>query len=450
MSSDKGSISFIDTRLDTWKAIAHYLGRSPRTAQRWHSEYGLPVHHLGGDASSVFAYTDELEGWLRQRDKSIAENQYQTERRPDAVPLMTLVRSSFQPPAPIDLEFSGDNEREAVELVARAQKLWESLSASNLNVIARLYRKAIDLDASNARAFAGLSQTLIAQAVLGNLHPSAALHPAEAALQRALEIDAGLFEAQSASAILKVLLYRDWIGAQKLLNEALSHHPRASQVLVGCALFAVAQGSLPEASHYLRMASNDRPLNTSIVELICWVEYLTCRFESTLALIGEAREAGHSGTILDTVEALSRVLITGSLAQIQHLESVTASNSRNVNLLGILGYAYGQTGQPDRAREVIASMTRLGLTGTFDFAYPLALAHLGMDNRAEAVRCLEKSYRHGSLWSVGFGADPILAEMRNGGDFNAFLGPQSYPMAHFAIHGSEVAGAGKPPMPYSA
>ena len=61
---------FAETRLDTWKSIAQYLGRSARTVQRWRSEYGLPVRHLGGDATSVFAYTDELDKWLRGRNPS--------------------------------------------------------------------------------------------------------------------------------------------------------------------------------------------------------------------------------------------------------------------------------------------------------------------------------------------------------------------------------------------
>ena len=55
------------TRLDSWKEIAVYLGRSCRTVQRWHRGYGLPIRHLGGLSTSVFAYTDELDFWLRGR-----------------------------------------------------------------------------------------------------------------------------------------------------------------------------------------------------------------------------------------------------------------------------------------------------------------------------------------------------------------------------------------------
>ena len=53
-------------RLDSWKEIASYLGKGERTAKRWESERTLPVHRLpGGGRSSVYAYTAELDEWLR-------------------------------------------------------------------------------------------------------------------------------------------------------------------------------------------------------------------------------------------------------------------------------------------------------------------------------------------------------------------------------------------------
>jgi TolB-like protein/Tfp pilus assembly protein PilF len=57
-------------RLDSWKAIAQFLGRDVRSAQRWEHERGLPVHRLPGDkASSVFAYESELNQWLLSREQ---------------------------------------------------------------------------------------------------------------------------------------------------------------------------------------------------------------------------------------------------------------------------------------------------------------------------------------------------------------------------------------------
>lgn len=53
-------------RLDSWKAIAAYLGRDAGTVRRWERSRGLPVHRVpGGKGASVFAYTAEIEAWLK-------------------------------------------------------------------------------------------------------------------------------------------------------------------------------------------------------------------------------------------------------------------------------------------------------------------------------------------------------------------------------------------------
>jgi hypothetical protein len=51
--------------LEGWKSIAGYLGRSPRTAQRWERNLGLPVRRFGtGRGETVRARTSELDEWL--------------------------------------------------------------------------------------------------------------------------------------------------------------------------------------------------------------------------------------------------------------------------------------------------------------------------------------------------------------------------------------------------
>lgn len=60
-------------RLDSWKAIAGYFGRTTRTVQRWERNEGLPVHrHFHSVRSSVYAYSNELELWHQSRAASDA------------------------------------------------------------------------------------------------------------------------------------------------------------------------------------------------------------------------------------------------------------------------------------------------------------------------------------------------------------------------------------------
>ncbi len=55
-------------RLESWKEIAHYLGVSVRTVQRWEEQSSLPVHRVKKDkGAGVFAYVDELDTWQQSR-----------------------------------------------------------------------------------------------------------------------------------------------------------------------------------------------------------------------------------------------------------------------------------------------------------------------------------------------------------------------------------------------
>ena len=57
-----------NVKLDSWKEIAAYLDRDPRTVQLWEKLEGLPVHRLNHTARpSVYAFTAEIDAWYRAR-----------------------------------------------------------------------------------------------------------------------------------------------------------------------------------------------------------------------------------------------------------------------------------------------------------------------------------------------------------------------------------------------
>ena len=62
-------------RLDSWKAIAAYLGRGVRTVQRWERDEGLPVHRLAHEKrGSVYASRHEVDAWWESRRQSLASD----------------------------------------------------------------------------------------------------------------------------------------------------------------------------------------------------------------------------------------------------------------------------------------------------------------------------------------------------------------------------------------
>jgi hypothetical protein len=59
-------------RLDSWKEIAAYLQRDLRTLPRWEKTAGLPIRRLQKPGMrAVFAYTDELDEWLREQSPAV-------------------------------------------------------------------------------------------------------------------------------------------------------------------------------------------------------------------------------------------------------------------------------------------------------------------------------------------------------------------------------------------
>jgi TolB-like protein/Tfp pilus assembly protein PilF len=76
-------------RLDSWKEIAAYLGRTEKTARRWEQNEGLPVHRLlHQERGSVYAFKGELDAWREAR----------TGRTPGSLSVEPQVRPPVDPP----------------------------------------------------------------------------------------------------------------------------------------------------------------------------------------------------------------------------------------------------------------------------------------------------------------------------------------------------------------
>jgi hypothetical protein len=64
-------------KLSSWKEIAAYLHCDESTARRWERKARLPVYRVGGTrGSSVYAYTGEIEAWLRGKESQDLESTY--------------------------------------------------------------------------------------------------------------------------------------------------------------------------------------------------------------------------------------------------------------------------------------------------------------------------------------------------------------------------------------
>ncbi len=391
-SVSRAGASVSKKRLDSWKAIAVFLGRSLRTVQRWHEINALPVHHFGGNKGSVFAYEEEIDHWLLNLAEAPGTSRERSEERIES-----------------GRELSG-------EQCAAADALWETRSERNIQSIADLYRKAIDNHTGNAAAYTGLANAMVFCALNEIVDGALAYPTAVEALRRIPQMDSEHPEAKCPAAWIDLLFNRNWRQARAGF-ETVAHAAPSSFALAGLTAMDIAEGRIREAREQAWQAWRLNPLVSSLGAMLCWIMYLSGEFRQVLELAAQIRSGGGGGAFLASVEALALVQSGSIAANLDHLEKVAQEYGQNHTLQGILGYAYGCVGELTKAREKRAYLVQCSETKLKSNGYALALISMGLNSNQEAISWLESAYAEGSLWSLGLGSDPMLERFKGDGRF---------------------------------
>jgi tetratricopeptide (TPR) repeat protein len=384
-------------RLDSWKLIAKYLERSQRTVQRWHACNALPVHHLGGAKGSVFAFAEEIDQWLIGVHNG---------------------PKCLHPSADAALDGTHDH---SLELTGRALQMWEARSEQNLNAIILLNRKAIDEDPANARAFTGLANAMISAVLHGVMDSAIAFPGALEALRQAQQIDPHDPQTHCCAAWLDLMYEHKWMQAKRGFEWVLKHQPRNSFAVGGMALLLVTEGDPAGACEWAWKAWQQNVLVPALGALVCWCQYLSGDVSAALGWLSQVRMTGGGGAFVAIIESLALVETGATAATIERIEMLAEELPNDRILQGVLGYAYALDGQLNKARRLLDTIGNSSPQNTKNSAYGIALIHVGLGDRQAASRWLEIAFEEGSLWSFGFGSDPLLVSLRGEARFDSLL-----------------------------
>lgn len=271
-------------RLESWKSIASYLGRTVRTVRRWEDSEGLPVHrHQHGDRATVYAYAHELNAWLALRQPSGGRAPGSGKGPPNdrvrwlrptlaiAVPAAVLLAvvlfgrhgggvyggpvAGHAPNAP---QVARPSTSEVLYQEGR-----DHLDRLNGAGRARsVLEEAVVLAPADARIHAALGE---AYARLALRAPRPALWPlAGVEVNLALALDGRLARGHAALGFLRA--YRDWdfSGARAAFEQALALDPVDANVRSGFASMLRASGQITEAIVERRRACERLPLQPGL------------------------------------------------------------------------------------------------------------------------------------------------------------------------------------------
>jgi len=277
---------------------------------------------------------------------------------------------------------------EAHELYLKGRYLWNRRNTASLRKAGDYFQQAIDLDPNYALAYAGLADVHSLLPIYAGTAPKDDVPKALAAARKAVELDGNLAEAHTS--LGNALLFNGQLKlAEQEFRRALELNPNyatAHQWLAEC---LQGQGRFPES-----LAENERAHELDPLSLIIHASYAStlsavARYDDAVKQAREALELapdlvpGHE-ILGQTYEEQGK--LDQAIAEYRKANEITPTPAN----FAMLAHAYAKTGRMAEARKILDTLTALS-AHQYVGAYPLAIVHLALGEKDEALRLLEQS-----------------------------------------------------------
>lgn len=312
---------------------------------------------------------------------------------------------AVQEPAP------GTKNAEAFDLFLRGREAWRLRTPHSVQQAIALYERALAIDPSFARAYAGLADCY--NLTMSGLPVEVRYPQAKAYAERALELDPGLAEGHTSLAFLRYKFEWRWQDAESGFKRAIDADPSYALAHHWYGEFLGVMGRYDEASAELKRALELEPDSLAIqsdlvppllragriAEARAVVEsaaaanpnwhWIPRRMSEVLAAEGRERESLEeywralvlSGATLDSVEALRAAYRTGGLPAVLRLEIARLEAAEAAS-----------PGAPMVATDLSRAHARLG-----ERAAALRWVRIALDRREDAAILLLQLPEYDSL-----------------------------------------------------
>ncbi|WP_395022935.1 tetratricopeptide repeat protein [Dongia sp.] len=311
-------------RLNGWKEIGAFFQKNERTVKRW-EQRGLPVHRLpGGANTAVFAFTGELEAWLKGgRGTAPAHESPLEELQPSGAPAEPKMpqppRAWYRRPAAAAAALAmvvalalavgfgalgpiGDNGREATaarhQPSAEAAQLylsgiyhWNTRTAEGLKQSRDEFSRAIALDPAYAAAHAGLGNAYNLLAQYGVMKPGEAYPQARAAAEKAIALDPGLADGYSALAFALFYGFKDLRRSETLFQQALALDPKSGRTFHWYALVMMHTGKFDEPLRAITRAQELDPQSHAVRANRGLILFYAGRTDEAIAVLNDLTQS---------------------------------------------------------------------------------------------------------------------------------------------------------------
>ena len=434
--------------LTGWKQIAFYFGKDESTAKRWAAQRNLPVHRVPGQKrASVYAWSAELETWLRQQGDIPAAN------RPVVPPAQAAIPAATPDPGPrlrphlnraafgvgVMVAVAGIAEygwRAAIvpglvahQPSATAESLYldgvyhlEQRTADGIHRAVGLFTAAVADDPAYARAYGGLADAYNLLSQYTDTPPSEAYPQGRAAAERAIALDPDDAGAHASLAFNSFYWARDFKGALALFEKSVTLDPGNARARHWYALAAMHNRRFDIAEREIREAQRLDPRAPSILANKGLILFHAGKVDEALAILDPLAES--EPRLMSPHAYLATIYLSLGRSQDFLRESrILAELSGSDTQLAITAAAesgFAQGGDAAMLAAILATQ-QAEYAADRQPAFKLALTAAMLGDTAMALDYLEASYKRNEQDILGIRLEPALAGLHDDATYRTLV-----------------------------
>ena len=279
---------------------------------------------------------------------------------------------------------------EAHQLYLKGRYFWNKRGVENLKKSIGYFQQAIDKDPAYALAYAGLGDARSLLPIYANTPPKDDVPAALAAARKAVELDDSLAEAHTSLANALVMNVQ-LAASEPEFRRALELNPNYATAHQWFGECLQGEGRFDEALVEIERAHELDPLSLIINAVVGNILGRVGRFD-------EALDQLHKTIDLDPNFAPAHVMLAQVLDEkrdwagaIAEYEKAMQLNFKTSPQLAALACVEVHAGKKEEARKILDELTALSHK-QYISSYSLAVAHLALGERDEALRLLEKCF----------------------------------------------------------
>jgi adenylate cyclase len=308
---------------------------------------------------------------------------------------------------------------EAYELYLKGRFFWNKRTGVDLRKAIEFFNQAIAKDPNYALAYAGLADSYLLLPNYGGAPTADVVPPARAAVNKALELDESLAEANASLGLLDTLDLR--------LERAITHFERAVQLKPNYAtahhwlgLGHLSLGHFDQAIAEGKRATELDPLSVIINADFAWTYACAHRLD-------EAEAQARKTLEIDPRFFLAHYYLGGVRQAKGHLPEAISEFQQAFDLngdsysLAMLGQAYARAGNKAEAQKILARLNEEAKSRHVA-PYAWALLYLGLGDKNRALDELETAYqRSDTNYLFVLKVDPLFDDLRGQPRFEALV-----------------------------